>query len=659
MIQHPTPVASMVARLPNELLLEIFIRFAQLHPSSLHKLSTISRDWRSLFKAYGSMLWRTATTSAFPEACFSSFGSRDWQETFLIHWGWSSRSATTTVLVPGPPPPFGHPSLADDVLDDVSDEGVTTAPVVVSIQEAALLVQAGSSSGSYSGSGLHGHHHQHQHQHHDVHDHHFLLDQPSLDSMRRSFAGDSSSTTTVHHDQQHQQQQLTSTHSPRIPQLSPSASTSDGEILSCSLCTYSDICLIPQAQICVRTYRTRNGPLMQVLDWSMQHSVDMNVLEGDEVDSNADNGDFEGDDNVSDDGEVEMGQDIVAMVADRHQDLISGMAVNEEGTLLVSCSIDGTVRVWDVLVVEFGGNGSTKGKGVAAAAGGGNLGFLEKVQKFGCPIRARKLLTGHVGWVNAVAIEDTTVVSGGSDHTVRIWDALSGTLLRLIPDLFVSRDLDLGVFTVAIHKHQCQRGESIIGVGSVIEGYQIHNLETGELMIELDEPLTSRQHVEFETELYQQYASKMAITETVIVTNSKLAGMLCVWGRFTGELLYRIRVCGAKLGVVPVSGSEKGSNSDGGSGKSRRMSSMVSCGLNESSRGRRTMKAGIEAEDEEETVHTFKINKSGSMLMCTLCDGRVALFEFGSRTATEVIMSDSGSGSVPGFGGDGETDASS
>ncbi|KAG0286116.1 hypothetical protein BGZ96_009759 [Linnemannia gamsii] len=123
----------------------------------------------------------------------------------------------------------------------------------------------------------------------------------------------------------------------------------------------------------------------------------------------------------------------------------------------------------------------------------------------------------------AVAIEDTTVVSGGSDHTVRIWDALTGHLLRLIPDLFITRDLDLGVFTVAIHKTNT---DSIVGVGSVIEGYQLYSLFTGELLMDLDEPLTSRQHSEFETEVYQQYAAKIEISETVAVTNSKLRGML-------------------------------------------------------------------------------------------------------------------------------------
>lgn len=34
-------------------------------------------------------------------------------------------------------------------------------------------------------------------------------------------------------------------------------------------------------------------------------------------------------------------------------------------------------------------------------------------------------------------------------------------------------------------------------------------------------------------------------------------------------------------------------------------------------------------DEEAETIHTFKLSSSGAMLMCTMCDGRVSLFEFG------------------------------
>ncbi|KAF9961759.1 NACHT domain- and WD repeat-containing protein 1 [Mortierella alpina] len=359
------------------------------------------------------------------------------------------------------------------------------------------------------------------------------------------------------------------------------------DTLSCSLCTYADLCLVPQLQICVRIHRNRNQPLMQVLDWSLQHVVEM---EG--------------------------------ALNDCHQDLISGTAVNERGTMMASCSIDGTVRVWDLnqaFRVVAGGAGDHHCLHQGSTTG---VSFVDKVKRFGCPIKSRWLLTGHVGWVNAVAIEDTTVVSGGSDHTVRVWDALTGMLKYLIPDLYTSRpELGLGVYAVAIH------GSSVIGSGSVMEGYQLHDLSTGELLFELDEPLSSRDHVRFENELYQQYASRIAITDTVVVTNSKMEGMLCVWSRQTGELMYRIHAAAA----VPVPGRHGDRDQEQGG----RLVTFEASGP-----GSRIRREGVAAaaaaadghHEDEETVHTFKINKSGSMLMCTLCDGRASLIEFGSAS---------------------------
>ncbi|KAG0368505.1 hypothetical protein BGZ54_001819 [Gamsiella multidivaricata] len=341
------------------------------------------------------------------------------------------------------------------------------------------------------------------------------------------------------------------------------------DTMSCSLCTYAEICMIPQARVCVRTQRDRSRPLIQVLDWSMQESVDI-------------------DDSVN-----------------SHQDLVSGMAVNQQGTLLVTCSIDEAIRVWDVH------------QGWCCAVNGGQMeeSFKDLVAKYGCPIQSRRALLGHIGWVNAVAIENTTVVSGGSDHTVRVWDAISGTLLRLIPNLFLSREIGLGVYAVAIHG-------SLIGSGSVIEGYQIHDFTTGKLLMDLDEPLPAKDHVQFESVLYQQYASRMAITDAVVVTNSKLEGMLCVWSRQTGRFLYRIRVCPRSRVPAVSTGSMDGVQ----------LRDMVTHNASEPSGRAGMVVTGVGAGDDdrgENTVHTFKVNSSGSVLMCTLCDGRVSMFEFG------------------------------
>ena len=74
------------------------------------------------------------------------------------------------------------------------------------------------------------------------------------------------------------------------------------------------------------------------------------------------------------------------------------MAIGRAGDrdVIVSGCGDGTVRVWDAV------NGDPAGDP----------------------------LTGHDGWVNAVAIgragDRDIIVSGSADRTVRIWDALTG-----------------------------------------------------------------------------------------------------------------------------------------------------------------------------------------------------------------------------------------
>ena len=254
--------------LPTELLLEIFLRVALLHPdpNTLHNLTAVNQEWRVVFKTYEGILWRTAALSAFPGACFSltssvsdadSVEDEYWQEKFLIHCGWASRRAVTTVfVVPGPSPLASSPSSSSSSPSDpigqatVSDTSAT-APVVVSIQEATALLRQASGSDSGLGwmSSSHGHqHHHHQHQHH-VHDHHLLMNQPhvSLDSMQR---GESSTSTNTHGHKQLQLQQqqhactTTTTTATNITRMSPPLLSTEAnvpEILSCSLCTYSDV----------------------------------------------------------------------------------------------------------------------------------------------------------------------------------------------------------------------------------------------------------------------------------------------------------------------------------------------------------------------------------------------------------------------------------
>ncbi|KAF9362132.1 hypothetical protein BGX26_000020 [Mortierella sp. AD094] len=522
----------------------------------LSSLSAVCRDWNCIINTYENPLWHTATLSVFPSASFrrtqalsqnedNGNNKHDWKETFIIHSRWLTRKAQALVLSPCRP------------------------PLILENNVEPSLAPFGSAVEQVGGDDQHEHHHQHQHEHH--HHQYEHLDQHVQENPHSSRNNDTQPT-----------------HEPPLVKhlvSLPTAVDKDwdkpgvAETLSCSLCTYADICMIPQAKICVRTHRNRSRPLMQVLDWSLHEAVDV-------------------------DNSVEC-----------HQDLVSGMAVNDQGTLLASCSIDGTVRVWDVHPGWCQANGEYE---VDMET------FKSNIQKYGCPIKTRGLLLGHVGWVNAVAIENTTVVSGGSDHTVRVWDGLSGVLIRLIPNLFFTRSVGHGVYTVAIQG-------SLIGSGSILEGYQIHDLETGQLVMDLDEPLSSKDHVQFESLIYQHYASRMVITDTVVVTNSKKEGMLCVWDRQTGKFMYRIQVCPQQ---EPGPGSSLRNRK-----RLPNTTPMVTFTAGDSSTSlNRATNGPISADDLriELTVHTFNINKLGSMLMATLCNGRVSLINFGSSSATSM-----------------------
>jgi len=137
-------------------------------------------------------------------------------------------------------------------------------------------------------------------------------------------------------------------------------------------------------------------------------TADGTISDEDLVNGELGNGDGDEGPTEEEEEEEEDGEEVVVETDNGyHQDLISGMAVNEEGTLLASCSIDGTVRIWDVLVKEFGDDDDDDDMLLASNRGGSKVRtteegrrFLERVERFGCPIRPRKLLAGHVGWVN-------------------------------------------------------------------------------------------------------------------------------------------------------------------------------------------------------------------------------------------------------------------
>ncbi|MEY3174357.1 MAG: hypothetical protein RLZZ436_2271 [Planctomycetota bacterium] len=95
-----------------------------------------------------------------------------------------------------------------------------------------------------------------------------------------------------------------------------------------------------------------------------------------------------------------------------HGGPVYGTAVSKDGSIVVSCSVDQTVRVWD--------NGTGQ-------------------QKFS--------LTGHRGAVHSVALspDETFVVSSGADGTLRLWDIVGGRQLKQLAAW------ETTMYSVAIH----------------------------------------------------------------------------------------------------------------------------------------------------------------------------------------------------------------
>ena len=95
-----------------------------------------------------------------------------------------------------------------------------------------------------------------------------------------------------------------------------------------------------------------------------------------------------------------------------HGGPVYGVAVTRDGSTIVSCSTDQTVRVWD----------NTTGQ-----------------QKF--------QLNGHVGAVHGLALspDETFAVSSGADGTLRLWDIVGGRQLKQLITY------DATMYSIAVH----------------------------------------------------------------------------------------------------------------------------------------------------------------------------------------------------------------
>ncbi|XP_071961162.1 NACHT domain- and WD repeat-containing protein 1-like isoform X2 [Antedon mediterranea] len=126
-----------------------------------------------------------------------------------------------------------------------------------------------------------------------------------------------------------------------------------------------------------------------------------------------------------------------------HTGNILDIVANEEGTLAVSASEDGTARLWDLMDGE--------------------------------PILT---FTGHSGPVHCVAMSSDSayLVSGSADDSLRVWDVDSGEELRVIKEDHSS----YSNHSVLCISHDCSKiisaSNAIINVYELSSGVEIHNL---------------------------------------------------------------------------------------------------------------------------------------------------------------------------------------
>jgi WD40 repeat protein len=101
-----------------------------------------------------------------------------------------------------------------------------------------------------------------------------------------------------------------------------------------------------------------------------------------------------------------------------HTDKVNGVAYAADGQHVLSASKDGTVRLWRVPAVP------TDDTWIRSVVQLRNAGLEGRV----------RLLEGHTDLMGAVALSrnNRRIASGSNDHTIRIWDADSGKLLRTI-----------------------------------------------------------------------------------------------------------------------------------------------------------------------------------------------------------------------------------
>lgn len=126
-------------------------------------------------------------------------------------------------------------------------------------------------------------------------------------------------------------------------------------------------------------------------------------------------------------------------ISERHLDKVTGCAISRDGTRIVSCSYDRTLRIWDAgtgrLLSTIEGHsdwctacaiGGPDGRYILSAS----VDTMLKLWDFTSG-KLLSILWGHGGWVSACAIspDGGRVVSASEDRTLKVWDASTERLL--------------------------------------------------------------------------------------------------------------------------------------------------------------------------------------------------------------------------------------
>ena len=168
-----------------------------------------------------------------------------------------------------------------------------------------------------------------------------------------------------------------------------------------------------------------------------------------------------------------------------HGGPVYGVDSNRDGSTVISCSTDQTVRVWDTLTGQ---------------------------QKF--------QLNGHIGAVHAIAMspDETFAVSSGADGTLRLWDIVGGRQLKQLTTYTST------MYSVAVHP----QGALIAAAGA---DRKVHVLD----MITGTEQRTLTGHTD-----YIHCVTFSPNGEQML--SYGYSGQLKLWNTADGRLLYETRV---------------------------------------------------------------------------------------------------------------------